>query len=330
MALTFTREDTRVAKASAVVWMCMHHLFAFPDRFPAGVGYAALLPWNLENALGHVGRVCVAMFVCLSGFGTYLALEKAENPWKTARRKIGGLYQKFWAVFLVFIPVALLLRDPQVKLNFWDLAANFTALHTDFNGEWWFLPPFLVLTALSPLLVGLMRKTKRDWMWWIAVLLGQLLLPEFQYESKSISATLYNALVFLPGFWLGCLMARERLFDWWLNHIGPWTSLGITAGCVGLRIFAGQGVDVLLAPVLCAASAGFARGVPLLRKVKAEIGSVSTEIWLTHSFFCYHFVPEIVFAPRYSVLVLLWLLAMSYGAGKIITTITDKIKTASR
>lgn len=39
---------------------------------------------------------------------------------------------------------------------------------------------------------------------------------------------------------------------------------------------------------------------------------------MTHSFFCYHFIPEIIFAPKYSVLILLWLLLISYGCGKLL------------
>lgn len=327
----FTREDTRVAKATAVILMCMHHLFAFPDRFPAGMGYISLLPWDLVNALGHVGRICVAMFVCLSGFGTYLALEQAGAPWKTALGKIWGLYKKYWAVFLVFIPLAALLRDPQVKLTLPELAGNFSALFPTYNGEWWFLPPFLVLTAASPLLIRPIRDSRLSWLWWgLAFLLQQLFMPEFRYESRSVTAIFHNALVFIPGFWLGCLMAKYRLFDRYVERVGPWVSLGIMTALVFLRMGLGQRVDVLFAPVMCAATAAFARGIPPLRRIKSEIGSVSTEIWLIHSFFCYHFIPRTVFAPRYSVLVLLLLLALSYGSGKAIVFLANNIKKASR
>lgn len=328
--MTFTREDTRAVKAAAAIWMCFHHLFAFPDRFPAGVTYISMLPGNLEYTLGHVGKICVAMFVCMSGFGTYLALAHADHPWKTAFRKIGGLYRKYWAVFLVFIPIALALRVPRVTPRLWDFAANFTALHTDYNGEWWFLSPFLVLMAFSPLLVGLVSRTRRDWIWWIAAVAGHFLLPTIWYDSESVTANFHNALVFVPGFWLGCLMAKERIFDRWLARVGPWPSLGILAVLIAARCFFNERHDALLAPVLCAATAGMLRGLPRLRKVMGEIGTVSTEIWLTHSFFCYHFIPEIVFAPRLSLLVTAWLVAMSYGTGKVLTMVPMKIKTASR
>ena len=325
----FTKADTRVAKATAVIWMCMHHLFAFPDRFPRGVAYISMFPWDLENALGHAGRVCVAMFVFLSGFGTWMSLEETADPWKKTFRKIRGLYRKYWAVFLVFIPVAVLLGDPQVTLTPWDLIKNLTALEPSYNGEWWFLPPFLLLTLVSPLLVSVIRRSKRDWLWFCGMFLAvQIIAPGYLYES--IAAIFHNAFAFLPGFWLGCITAKHRLFDRYLTRVNTWGSLGITVVCVTVRIFVGQALDVLLAPVLCVAAAGLARGIPVLRKIKEEIGSVSTEIWLIHSFFCYHFIPEIVFAPKYSVLVLLTLLTMSYASGKVIVFLTDKIKTASR
>lgn len=335
--MKFSRDDTRVAKATAVILMCMHHLFAFPNRFPEGVTYISMFPWDLEYDLGCVGKICVAMFVFLSGFGTYLAMEKTSAPWKMVGRKILGLYKKYWAVFLVFIPVAVLLGDPQVKLTARHLLFNLIARHTSYNGEWWFLPPFLVLTAVSPLLVPVIRRSKWDWLLFAALYLGEMyllrkLVPDFWYKASStrVASILYNAFAFIPGFWLGCIVAKHRLFDRYLEHVGPWGSLAVEIACVAVSIWLGREMDVLLAPVMCVATVGFARGIPLLQKIKGEIGEVSTEIWLTHSFFCYHFIPEIVFAPRYSVLVLLLLLAMSYASGKVIVFASDKVKKASR
>lgn len=92
--MKFSRDDTRVAKATAVILMCMHHLFAFPNRFPEGVTYISMFPWDLEYDLGCVGKICVAMFVFLSGFGTYLAMEKTSAPLENGGAEDPGALQK--------------------------------------------------------------------------------------------------------------------------------------------------------------------------------------------------------------------------------------------
>ena len=39
-------------------------------------------------------------------------------------------------------------------------------------------------------------------------------------------------------------------------------------------------------------------------------------MWLTHSFFCYYWCQKLVFAPKYSPVIFLWLLALSYASAK--------------
>ena len=44
-------------------------------------------------------------------------------------------------------------------------------------------------------------------------------------------------------------------------------------------------------------------------------------MWLTHTFFCYYWLQRLVYLPRYSPLIFLWLTALSYGSAKLIRLI---------
>ncbi len=333
--MTFSRDDTKVAKAVAVIMMCMHHLFAFPDRFPPGVSYISVFPHNYEAVLGGFAKLCVMMFICLSGFGTYISLSNKDNVSGSILKKIGGLYKKYWSVFFVFVPIGMLLNVGRIDKTLPSFLKNLIGLNTSYNGEWWFFSPFIVLCIISPLLVRFVAKQRSSPAAevLIALLIGlvcRVIAPKvFETELLSSFRSAYLGKIieytvsFIPSFIVGCVIAKYRLFDKYLTLFNKWyTAIPVSLLVMGMTVFMryreGEAWDYIYAPIFIIASVSFIRSVPLLFRVACEVGGVSTEIWLTHSFFCYHFIPRVIFAPKYSVLVLLWLIVISYAAGKLL------------
>ena len=56
--------------------------------------------------------------------------------------------------------------------------------------------------------------------------------------------------------------------------------------------------------------------LPLDNRLLKWIGKSSTNIWLTHSFFCYYYFKEFIYAPRYSIVIVIWLLFISLIASE--------------
>ena len=88
--LEFTKKDTAIIKGVAIICMFMHHLFAFPDRIKAGSSYISLFSMSgigFEILLGAFGKICVAMFLFLSGFRGLLRPGRREGLFKNMRPK---------------------------------------------------------------------------------------------------------------------------------------------------------------------------------------------------------------------------------------------------
>ena len=71
----------------------------------------------------------------------------------------------------------------------------------------------------------------------------------------------------------------------------------------------------MYAPLVCIALSVLSTtktGALLSRPLKA-ISKHSTNIWLTHSFFCYHWCQAFIYLPQWSPLVFLLLLGVSYA-----------------
>lgn len=78
--MEFTQKQTDIAKGEAVCLMFAHHLFNFPSRLVDGSTYVQILPFlNLEAILGAFGKICVAIFLFLSGYGMFLGYLRAKK-----------------------------------------------------------------------------------------------------------------------------------------------------------------------------------------------------------------------------------------------------------
>lgn len=69
--LTFTKDHVLIAKAIAILLMFIHHLFVFPNRIIENE-YSSIGQYNGKNIeiyIGIFGKICVAMYLFLSGYG---------------------------------------------------------------------------------------------------------------------------------------------------------------------------------------------------------------------------------------------------------------------
>ncbi len=337
--MRFTKEDTNVIKGIAILLMLCHHLFAFPERLSSGVFYYsafAIGNHTLSYYIGVFGRICVSMFLFLSAYGTYLSsIGQTSDSYLT--RKFVRLYGAYWRVFFIFIPISMLLRVDQVKVSALVLLQNLTGLNITYNGEWWFFTPFLILLLAFPLVKRFVDRKGgafySDLL--ITVLLNACivsLIPQIAAQPifSKLTATLlwtklYLALMMLPVFLLGCLFAKydvlSRIKTRFVgNRLSFAGALILLAAIFYIRRCYGGLYDYLLTPLLIAASIVLLtnRLLKPVYWVLQRIGEQSTVIWLTHSFYCYLWCQKLIYLPKYSALILLWLLLISYGTALLL------------
>lgn len=110
----FSKEDTLCVKAAAIILMLFHHLFAFPDKLTADATLNSLYTLSdgktLEYILGDFGKLCVALFMMLSGYGIYLSFKNnSSDISKTILKRIKNAYIKYWQIFIIFIPLGAII-----------------------------------------------------------------------------------------------------------------------------------------------------------------------------------------------------------------------------
>ncbi len=338
--MSFSKEDTKVVKGIAICLMLYHHLFAYPHKILEGIGFVSLYSFGettLSTYIGQFGRICMPMFLFLSGYGTYLSSQKTGDITSLAAKRIKGLYTAVWQVFFLSLPVSVyFFRNMQTGL-LREIIYNSLGLSCTFNEEWWFILPFAVLLVLFPSIKRFLDREKANVFTDLFIVLIYSAFcnyivpvimerPALEYFAASVFwHKTREVLEILPAFLLGCIFAKYALLDRVKEKYAGKTvwciaALVCMAAVFYLHLYNHLFYDFINSAVFicCIAVLLPLRVFKPLFRLLGKLGDESAFIWLTHTFFSAYWCQKLIFAPKYSALIFLLLLAVSYCAAKLI------------
>lgn len=337
----FTRKDTKALKGIAIILMVYHHLFAFPDRLGEGIEFVSLFSLKQYTSayyIGVFGKICVTLFIFLAGYGTWVSYSRKKS-FKLIAKKIIELYKVYWAVLFIFFPICMLCGIEEFSnTSILIFLKNFLGLSCNYNGEWWFFKPYVILILTFPIIYKIVNMQKR-YIWTDVIsifIINSVCVYIVLYASLSVLKvnliciflveTLKLVLTILPGFLLGCLCAKYNVFDIVLHFSDKYKFVGYCiAVCMSvsvfiIRTFYDSNNDYIYAFILIVSALILLRGRigKYIYKPLCLLGEESTIIWLCHTFYCYKLCQKIIFYPRYSILIVLWLLIITFLTSKVI------------
>lgn len=160
--VSLTLQDTEILKGIAVLLLLFHHLFLGGVDFDDV--YVGQIP--LVQTFGAQSKLCVAIFVFLSGYGlTAGAIKTGGIPNLLAfyRKRYVKLMVNFWLIWLLFVPVGVVAFNrtfPDVYGEhymiriFTDLLGACSI--SSYNPTWWFYGCIICLYILFPFLYKIM------------------------------------------------------------------------------------------------------------------------------------------------------------------------------
>ena len=348
----FTRDDTRALKGAAILLMCMHHLWGFPDRQPIG-DYAITSPTlpftvcgtDVFLAVGRFGKMCVAIFLFLAGYGLYKQFASGKlDLWQ----KIKSFYVSFWKVFFIIVPIGFLffshqeqlteqsvrLYDSFVKFDLKTLIMNCLGLSFSYSAEWWFVYAYVVSLFFGTVYIVLTRKCSNFYVeLFILAAINALLYvvipmfidqPAFAQIKSSLFYSRYLKMPCVMAFYSGIVFSKYSSLEKILARLESahalWRSILCLVGLVMvfyLRTFGSGAIyDYLTTPfvivfILCLIR--FSGKKCILYSTFQLLGKHSENMWLVHPFFCYYFsfFVRIVFASKNAIVSLLVLVVLS-------------------
>lgn len=303
--------------------MLIHHLFysewsqpLYNDITVHGVGAV--------NQIGHFCKLCVAVFVFVSGYGLAASTPPGVKLKDFYWRRFKKLYLNYWYIWLLFVPITYFVfgrtftevyGDHAVIKAFLDFFGLLKMFGVDsYNPTWWFYNCIIILYLLFPLLYKWLMKST--------------------YPLVSLSITC-GLLFFIPGvnvisgflfaFLLGMLMAKMPVE--WVKETKWWHVL-IALIMLSLWRLTKNCPTQIADGLLCAGMALMVYKIKWskwLRIALESLGKNSMNMFLTHTFIYYLWFSKYIYITRNPLLIFLSLLVSSYLLSVLIEWTKRKI-----
>lgn len=305
-----SKEDSTLLKGASILLMLAHHLWAFPERLPSPVrGMLFFLGDGYFARAADFGKICVALFSFLGGYGYYIKYNKKKVSTISDIKK---LYCKFWEVFFIFIPIGFLFFSNQSPYSQYEstythystfsikeFVLNVLCLVPSYNNEWWFLGTYVICLLAFPLIRWMVDKIPI-----VVNVVFMLFLQQVFYQIDILrpyeSGSIYENVMggkfpYIVCFFMGALVAGKGLYTKsfaFLNKLKGkviWCSFMLAAIFVLREVVDNIACEFAFTLLLIPALAIILREFKYVRKGVSFMGKHSTNMWLTHTFFCYYF-----------------------------------------
>lgn len=308
-----TKSESQVNKGVAIVLMVFLHLFnqmqnidlchplIYIDNIP--------LVYILTSACNPV-----PFFLILGGYGLYKTWLKGDG---TRWRRILKIYIHWWLILGVFVLLGHFISGEPFNVDILVLFENALGLLYTYNGEMWFLLPYVILSALYPFIFKLMNKFKP-----LLVVLFTLLIyltTSFtisRYGSQYLYShpLIYHLLLpfhLLFSFSLGAMAARTNFFDKLKVKFKNKRHIALISLLILVFINLKFKYNFFYAFLFISFFIQLTLS-PLLTKILRKLGEHSMNIWMLHSWFCYYLFKDFIYSFYYPPLIFLVLLSLSY------------------
>lgn len=198
--------------------MIFHHLFRLTE-YTAGynISFFPFTPGRIAQ-LATFFKICVPIFVFLSGYGLLSSYKKMKNKKDFFIKRFFKLMPIFWFTMIISFIVLEIMFDAVTTYYFNNnLYYGFTNILFDFlginglinnkcfSGNWWYVGASLIFIFLLPIIYKLSKKYG-----WCNVGVAIIIIPRI-FNLTNVSTT--SALPYIFSFYLGMLFYEFDVFN---------------------------------------------------------------------------------------------------------------------
>lgn len=209
------KQESQMMKGVAILLMLFLHLFNQLHNVELCRNFIFINDLPLVYILCRAANP-VAFFLILGGYGLY-KVNEGEDKHRWSR--ILKLFIHYWIILIMFVSIGCYLHPSRYPGSISTIISNFTSFNTSYNGEMWFLFPYIVLSLLAPYIFRFMKRYK-TWQI-IATTLFIHLCTSFCISRYGTSHLYHNLWLYNPllvihllfAFSLGAVAARGNFFE---------------------------------------------------------------------------------------------------------------------
>jgi len=337
--MEITIPQSKIVKTIAILMMLCLHLFNRPyESLFQPLFFMGKQPVSYYISL--FSDACVPIFLFISGYGLYFKYKKNNNTFaKENLTRIGILYINYWIVVVLFaVLLGLMLDKEGYPGSMSKFLVNFFALDNSYNGAWWFLFTYILLTFTSPILFKLMHACN-SWLFIASVLGFYFFSFYFRFYNNALFTNPYLGWLFkqvylygisLFPFIAGAMVLQKKGHSQFSERFNKlrFKSLLAILGIFVLVAIHGVIPNLVIAPFLAIPFIFLWNQIVLskwLERFLLWLSPHTTNLWLIHMFFYLTYFSEIIYAPKNPILIFSWLLLWSVLASFLVNFIYKPI-----
>lgn len=324
-----SKDQVNIGKAVAVILMFAHHIYGFYDRIPSNQELTSVILSKsiiVEHELGVFGKVCVGMFLFLSG----LALGISQKRWTLYRtlERLLPFYSLYVANFIILISVSYWLVHSGEAIPHWsginvsikEFLVNLLIIRPSYSMEWWFARLYITIILLAWPMCEIVSRASPISLWILSYALFSV-----SWIVPSLDNFLFYQFIFTCGF----ITSRQMIPFSAPTVDSRWKLLILCISVFVISIFSrrlfGAAWEVILAPV-CVWAAIWLPIQGIIRKFFILVGENSASMWLNHTFICYYWFNHTFYQLKYTPVLLSSLLFLSLLFALATNPLTSLIK----
>lgn len=326
----FTNKYTNIAKGVAILLMLIHHIGLDPimSELPSSPFFYKLF---------DQGKVCVSIFLILSGYGLCISSDrkKANNIKELcvfSAKHLLKLMMNFWLIFIIAVMYGTISGKRPLSIYGNNIAKNmlidFLGMANLFetptyNATWWFMSLIIVLYIIFPIMKKLLKKST---ILFTIIIFWVTIFRPIPLEDHVLMLNDY-----LVAFGLGMLFAEFKLFDK-IRKLNKSKAEEIILTIIFLIL----GISLrwkfgrILYDTVCALSIIFfcnnilapIKGINYILEI---LGKNSSNIFMLHTFIYSYFFMEIMLKFRYLVIMYTVLIVASLLVSIIIEQVKKRV-----
>jgi hypothetical protein len=318
--MLFSQTKTLELKGIAILMMLYLHLFNTEYK-------TSLCDWNFQilpdiSFLRMLTRLTnpVPFFIMLSGYGLFYKFTNGNRNYDL--KKILKLLINYWVILLLFVGLGSYFNPEVYPGTFTTFALNFFTVSSSYNGEWWFLFPYIVLALLAPIIFRCIEVSLKR-VFFVSFILS---LNRFFIDVciDSVCLELLKKVLSLQfPFICGAVLYKLCIHDKSRRIIV--IPLFVMICCIRLVTDIGSSLGNLLYAFLFIVIYVNVKVPVFLSRLLILLGSYSTSMWLVHSFFIFYLFGPVIYQLRNPLVIFVVLVGISLMVSFLLNTILNKL-----
>lgn len=343
-----TKQDTLVLKGIAIIMMMFHHNFRDVSFFENySVSFWPFQQYQIVS-LSVFFKICVSIFVFVSGYGLTLSYKRISKEYKLKRKElVPWLIQRlikvlsgYWFVFVLASIICQLIDgrtwdvyfSEGILFGMYQYAASFFGLSRIMNlpllvNTWWYMSAAVVFVFFVPIF----NCIAKNYLGYGTALFIFWMIPHFlnlEYPGST------KALPFTLILFFGCTCAEYKIFGKLKVRIEeyssgikrfPWIAAALVLFYLCFKeysVFMKEGlweVSLAVIPLIVIfLSYMYICPIPYVNKVLAFLGKHSMNIFLTHTFIRWVYLRDFTYSWGHFMIINIVLVLISLGISYVI------------